>query len=85
MKLFLSLCILAVSLWSSDLSIALDALKKSDYKVALESFERLAEEGNMLAQQNLAVMYNNGIGVEKDIEKANYWFNYFTEDEIIYN
>ena len=85
MKLFLSLSILAVSLWSSDLSIALDALKKSDYKVALESFERLAEEGNMLAQQNLAVMYNNGIGVEKDIEKANYWFNYFTEDEIIYN
>jgi len=50
------------------------ALQNEDYETAFTIFRALAEEGNFLAQQNLGVMYNHGLGIKEDKEKAAYWF-----------
>jgi TPR repeat protein len=34
-----------------------------------------AERGNTKAQTNLGWCYRNGKGVDRDFEKANYWFD----------
>ena len=36
--------------------------------------QKAAEAGNFEAQNNLAVCYYNGYGVEKDFSKALYWW-----------
>ncbi|RUM65412.1 MAG: hypothetical protein DSZ05_06160 [Sulfurospirillum sp.] len=58
---------------NSDLVIAMDALEKGDFKTAFVHFQTAAKQGNTIAQQNLAVLYNNGIGVKQDRERASYW------------
>ncbi len=55
------------------------ALKKGDYESAMSNFMTAANAGDKVAQQNLGVMYNNGIGVRKDKEKATYWFKMATQ------
>ena len=35
--------------------------------------QKSAEQGNAIAQFNLGVRYDNGDGVEKDMEQAVYW------------
>lgn len=66
--------LLATFLFANDLSIAMEALEKGDFKTAVEHFKIAAEQGDPIAQQNLAVMYNNGYGVEKNTELAAQWF-----------
>lgn len=39
-----------------------------------ESLERLANNGNAVAQNNLGIVYQQGSGVARDLEKAAYWF-----------
>lgn len=39
-----------------------------------ESLERLAAGGNAVAQNNLGIVYQQGSGVARDLEKAAYWF-----------
>ncbi len=58
---------------NSDLTIAMEAIEKGDFKTAFVHFKSAAEQGNVIAQQNLAVLYNNGIGVKQDRERAAYW------------
>ncbi len=50
------------------------ALQSGDYSRALTIFKALAEEGNFIAQQNLGLMYNEGLGTARDREKAAHWF-----------
>ena len=50
------------------------ALQNEDYETAFSIFYGLAAAGNFLAQQNLGVMYNHGLGIREDKEKAAYWF-----------
>ena len=58
---------------SRDLSIAMEALDRGDFKTAFAHFKIAAEQGDPIAQQNLAVMYNNGYGTEKNTKMAAYW------------
>ena len=74
MKKIVMLGLLSVHLFGNSLSNGVTALKNGDYKSAMESFMILAESGNVIAQQNLGVMYKNGLGVKKDNYKAAYWF-----------
>jgi hypothetical protein len=46
----------------------------SRYDEALELLTRAAEAGDMKAQHFLALMYENGNGVEQDPERAAYWY-----------
>lgn len=39
-----------------------------------ERLERLADGGNAVAQNNLGIVYQQGSGVARDLEKAAYWF-----------
>lgn len=53
---------------------ATKAYAMGDYARYLEISEQLAERGDVYAQINLAVMYQNGTGVPKDDTKAAEWF-----------
>lgn len=61
---------------NSDLVLAMEALEKGDFQTAFVHFKSAAEQGNVIAQQNLAVFYNSGIGVKKDCERAAYWIEH---------
>lgn len=46
-----------------------------NYQAAFEAFTRAANANNAAGQHNLAQMYRDGIGTERDLEKALFWFS----------
>jgi TPR repeat protein len=74
----LLLALAAVICWSSplwaDLGTGADAYERGDYATALAEWKPLAEDGNALAQFNLALLYHYGLGVERDMELALEWY-----------
>ena len=50
------------------------AMAQGDYETALAEFTKAAEDGDMNAQFNLGVMYENGQGVEQSDLKAAEWY-----------
>jgi len=46
----------------------------NDDQYLFTELTKIAEAGNPAAQYHLGMLYNNGIGTEKDISKAFYWF-----------
>jgi len=75
MKKIVLLSLLVSSIYAAELDRGMNALKQKQYQVALSEFLILAKQGNKIAQQNLGVMYNAGLGVKKDNMRAAYWFN----------
>jgi TPR repeat protein len=59
---------------AQDLNKGLTAYQAGDYATALEEWRPLAEQGNVSAQFNLALMYDNGEGVLKDDTEAARWY-----------
>lgn len=53
---------------------ALDAYNKQNYIEALNLFYVVAQEGDAKAQYNVALMYENGQGVTKDLRQAKKWY-----------
>jgi TPR repeat protein len=51
-----------------------DAVRRGDFKVALQEIKPLAERGHLKAQFYLGVMYANGYGVEQDDTEAVKWY-----------
>lgn len=49
---------------------------KGDYTKAIIEFKPLALNGNATAQNNLAVMYDNGQGISKDLKEAVKWYSF---------
>jgi TPR repeat protein len=49
-------------------------IKVLELKLINELYQRSANLGRMVAQYNLGVMYENGNGITKDIDKAIYWY-----------
>jgi TPR repeat protein len=81
-KILLALFV-AVTVQAGDLTNAMEALEKGDFKSAVLFFQKAATAGDKMAQQNLAVMYNNGYGVKKDTQLASMWLNRATNKEIV--
>jgi cell division septation protein DedD len=54
----------------ADVRAGVEAYKRGDFAAALREFVDLAEQGDPRAQYNLAVMYQNGRGVEKNPARA---------------
>lgn len=54
---------------------------KADYAKALPWFLKAAEQGNSEAQYKVAMLYNNGQGVERDMSKAMYWYDQAAKKE----
>lgn len=50
------------------------AYEKGDYQSALKEFQQAAREGNVNGQYSLGLMYQDGIGVEQDLEQAQKYF-----------
>lgn len=83
MKQILMALIVTVTLQANDLHKGMEALERGDFKSAVVFFEKSAQAGNKLAQQNLSVMYNNGYGVKKDKQIASNWLNRATNHSIV--
>lgn len=59
---------------SGDYRKGSEAYQRGDYKIALIEFRDLAAEGSATAQYNLGLMYEQGLGVPKDMAKAEEWY-----------
>ncbi len=46
----------------------------SDVTVWFDWFEKAAVQNDVVAQNNLAIIYDSGLGVRKDPLKAIYWY-----------
>lgn len=58
------------------------AYESKDYKTAYEVFSKLAAKGDVKAQYNLGLMYNNGQGVPQDYKQAVIWFQKASEQGV---
>lgn len=56
------------------LAQALAAFQQGDYASALPGFEFYAAQGSAVAQNHLAAMYQNGLGVAIDLPQAAAWY-----------
>ncbi len=59
----------------------LDAYEREDYATALKEWRPLAEQGDAVAQCNLGVMYQLGLGVPRDYQEAAQWCRLAGEQE----
>lgn len=64
---------LSTSAWAG-FDEGLAAFRKNDYATALKEWQPLAEQGNVVAQRYLAVMYDNGLGVDENNEEGIKWY-----------
>lgn len=59
---------------TQDLDNGVEAFQKGDYKTAFKYFESSAKQGNKLAQSNIGVMYERGLGVKQSDTEALKWY-----------
>jgi TPR repeat protein len=71
----LMLSIGTTELMAADLGKGTLAFDKKDYATAFEELKSFAKEGNPDAMNMVGQMYENGWGVDKDIEKARRFYN----------
>lgn len=64
---------------AQDLDAGGAAFNSGDYATALREWIALAEQGNVKAQNNVAVMYENGFGVPQDYAEAVKWYRLAAE------
>ncbi len=50
------------------------AYQRGEYATALRHWNRLAEQGDPIAQYNVGVMYDEGTGVDRDAAKVIKWW-----------
>ncbi|VAX00643.1 hypothetical protein MNBD_GAMMA21-227 [hydrothermal vent metagenome] len=62
---------------------ALDAQDRGDFQTAAILWQQLANEGNALAQYNLALLYKLGEGVKVDENMSNYWLTMAARQGIV--
>ena len=64
---------------AQDFQKGLEAHDRGDYATALREFKALAAQGQIVAQNNLGVMYDNGQGVTQDDAQAVKWYRLAAE------
>ncbi|MDA9060739.1 sel1 repeat family protein, partial [Planktomarina temperata] len=70
---------LSSPLVAQDFQKGFAAYNAGDYATALQEWKPLAEAGNVVAQYNLGVMYDNGYGVPQDYAEAVKWYRLAAE------
>ncbi len=58
----------------SHYSVGVEAFQAGDYRLAFDSWSLGAYEDSTDAQYNLGVLYIEGLGVERNLEQARFWF-----------
>ena len=78
---FLAIAIMALAVPASagPFEDGLAAYQRGDYSTALQLWQPLAEQGDAIAQSNLGVMYEFGLGVPQDYVQAHMWFDLAAE------
>ena len=73
---FLALAIMALAVPANagPFEDGMAAYNRGDYATALKLWRPLAEQGDTIAQSNLGVMYEFGLGVPRDFVQAYLWF-----------
>jgi TPR repeat protein len=71
---------LAAPVFADDCFIELEA---GDLDSALIVCTKAAEQGNANAQNNLGMMYDNGLGTSQDYKQALYWFTKAAEQGLL--
>lgn len=74
LRIGLLLGTLSAAVCHADFNTGLAAFEKGDFAIAIEEWTPLAEKGDMAAQFNLGVIYQNARGVPRDNKRAFYWF-----------
>ena len=64
---------LAFPAWA-DFQTGADAYERGEYNTALAEFRPLAEQGDAVAQYNVGIMYDFGLGVSEDDREAVKWY-----------
>ena len=59
---------------AQDFEKALNAARAGDYATAWKEWFPLARDGNVTAQYNLGILYENGLGVVRDESTAAMWY-----------
>jgi TPR repeat protein len=77
----LSLCLISL-LSFAEVDRGVDAYERGKHSIALRYWMPLARNGNALAQNNLGVMYQRGLGVAQDFRKAHSWFEKAAAQEL---
>ena len=54
----------------SDYDVGITAYERGHYRTALYDFEKRANQGDPVGQFGLGFMYEDGLGITKDIERA---------------
>ena len=73
--MLLFVCMLPITLLASDYATGREAAISGNYEEAIKIWEKLVLEGDVLAAYSLAQIYQNGLGVLKDYEKARTLFH----------
>ena len=69
------------AVWAQDFDKGMKAAQSGDFATAMKEWKPLAEQGNAVAQYNLALMYDNGEGVTLDDAEAVKWYRKAAEQE----
>ena len=71
------------SLMANDYQKAVAATNAGNYDLAVTLWKKLAEQGNPVAQYNLAVFYKEGYGVDSDTSESNRWYKAAAQQRLI--
>jgi hypothetical protein len=66
----------------ADFQTGVDAYNRGDYATAYREFLPLAKQGDAKAQNNLGVMYDNGLGAPQDYAEAVRWYRLAAEQGV---
>jgi TPR repeat protein len=70
---------LSAPVMAQDFQKGFAAAQAGDFATALQEWTPLAEAGDVFAQYNLAIMYDNGEGVPQDYSEAVKWYRLAAE------
>ena len=70
-----------VSAVQADLLKGFKALQEKRFAVAINEFKPLAEGGDVIAQTNLGIIFEKGLGVSKSYKMAIKWFKLAAEQK----
>src|SRR5262245_18138200 len=57
---------------------AVSAYRSRDYAMAVKLFRSLAKQGHARAQNNLGMLYRDGLGIPQDFVRAHMWYSVST-------
>jgi len=69
-----ALLIGSMTVHAADIDAGLNAYQRGNYATALRIMREHADQGSAMAQFNIGLMYNNGLGVTQDYAEAVRWY-----------